>query len=254
MPEDSRGTLFSIGTILHCLRRTWNNRAYKMEAQLRNILKMASMEPSECNEIDLEDCELTAILASDLKYLNENFKNVVSINFGENQIKKIDGVFNNMPILSLLDLRENKLTSDVLGSLTKLTGLEVLMLTNNLIKTVDKFSLLKSLDKLNFLSLEGCPVTDLVPDYRQKIFVMLPNLQIIDFEDRDGNKIERPDEGEVEEAGDLAAFYNSKYDDNDDEEEDDEVDVNDLGEEDDEDFDDDEEEEDLPPQPKKSRL
>ena len=182
-----------------------------MEAQLKAFLEDVDLPAKDIHDIDLEAQGLTDITDSDLKFLAQ-FTHCINLNLGENEIRKISGPFPALSQLAMLDLRENQLGSDVLGCLSRLTGLEVLMLTHNSIKTLDKFAALKPLTKLHFLGLEGNPVADSVADYRQKIFALLPDLQVIDFVDRHGTALERPgasDAGSDDETPvDLAAFYN----------------------------------------------
>ena len=127
-----------------------------MEAHLKQMLEEVDMKPEEVHDVDLEAQGLTEITDADLKFLSQ-FKNCINLTLGENALRKITGPFPALPQLAMLDMRENELGADVLGCLTKLTHLEVLMLTHNAIKTLDKFSALKSLTKLHFLGLEGAP-------------------------------------------------------------------------------------------------
>ena len=64
----------------------------------------------------------------------------------------------------------------------------------NNITTVESLQPLVMLMDLRNLSLSGCPVCD-VEDYRDKVFALLPELEYLDREDRDGN---------VNEDGDFA--------------------------------------------------
>ena len=221
-----------------------------MEGQLKAFLEEVDLPASEIHEIDLEAQGLSEITDSDMKFLSQ-FSNCINLNLGENDIRKISCPFPALSKLAMLDLRENQLGADVLGCLTRLTGVEVLMLTHNVIKTLDKFSALKSLSKLHFLGLEGNPVTETIPDYRQKIFAVLPDLQVIDFVDREGNVLARPGASEAgsDDEGvqggpnaELAAFYNQEF--SDDDEEDDEYEEEHAEEDEDEDEDEDDEDDD----------
>ena len=188
-----------------------------MEAQLRAFLADVDLPAAEIHEIDLEAQGLCEIGDGDLKFLAQ-FTNCVSVNLGENEVRKVSGPFPSLCKLAMLDFRENKLCSDILTCLTRLVNLEVLMLTHNSIKTIDKFAALKPLTKLHFLGLEGNPLTHTLPDYRDKIFAILPDLQVIDFVDRHGQVLSRPvasdDDQEHQSsssASDLADFYNRDF-------------------------------------------
>lgn len=56
----------------------------------------------------------------------------------------------------------------------------------------------KDLEKLDTLDLYNCEVTEL-PDYRSKVFSMLPKLKYLDGYDKNNQEIE--DEEEEEEGG-----------------------------------------------------
>ena len=212
-----------------------------MEAALKQFADEVHVKPENLQELDLDDQQIHELTESDMKALSK-CHNLVRLSIGDNGLKKVNANFPSLPKLTMLDLRGNDLNSDVLGSISRLTNLSVLMLTHNQIKTLDKFSNLKGLTHLQFLGLEGCPVTENHPDYRKTLFELLPSLEIVDFVDKEGNEIERPEE-EEEDEGNLADFYNKEYSDD----EEDEEYEGDEEEPEDEELEEDAEEEDQPP-------
>ena len=192
-----------------------------MEAALKQFAEQVQVKPEDLVQLDLDGQGIHELTDADMKALSKCQK-LSHLSIGDNGLKKVSANFPALPHLSMLDLRGNELSSDVLSTLSRLPQLEVLMLTHNGIKTLDKFANLKGFSKLQYLGLEECPVTETHADYREKLFALIPTLQVIDFVDRDGNEIERPEAGEgdsedEEEEEDLADFYNKEYSDSDDE-------------------------------------
>jgi len=186
----------------------------RLEAALKRYAEEVETPEAELEEVHLEgDLEgLDALDETDLKALSK-LPHLVALSLAENGLKKVHANFPPLQKLVSLDLRSNDFGSDILGTLSRLSSLSILMLTDNSIKTLDKFTNLKPLSKLEYLGLEGCPVTETHPDYRDKLFALLPQLQVIDFIHRDGTKLERPAAESSEEDADLNEFYNKDFDD-----------------------------------------
>lgn len=224
-----------------------------LEAALKRFATEVETPEHDLDEVDL-DGELEGVTElddADMKALSK-CPNITSLSLAENSLKKIHANFPALHKLASLDLRNNDLSSDVLGTVSRLDHLEVLMLTDNAIKTLDKFANLKPLSKLQYIGLEGCPVTETIPDYREKLFALLPQVGVIDFIDRDGNQLERPADETDEEDADLDAFYNKDYSD-DESEDDDDFDPEGESEDDDDDEEDEEVEEVKSPASKKAK-
>lgn len=218
----------------------------QLEAALKRFAGEVETAEHDLDEVDL-DGELEGVPElddADMKALSK-CPNLASLSLAENGLRKIHANFPALHKLASLDLRNNELSSDVLGTVSRLDHLEVLMLTDNAIKTLDKFTNLKPLSKLQYIGLEGCPVTETIPDYREKLFAMLPQVGVIDFVDREGNQLERPADETDEDDADLDAFYNKEYSDDDSDDEDDDFDPEGAPEDDDEDEEDEEEEEEV---------
>ena len=119
------------------------------------------------------------------------FENLVSLSMNDASISSLSSMpaLNN---LSTLKLSDNKIKNG-LESLTKLEALEKLYLGGNQIPDLESLDPLKKLAKLEWLDLEGNPVTK-VADYNKKVFDMLPALIVLDGCNRDGEELPDADD------------------------------------------------------------
>ena len=231
-----------------------------MLAAIQEQLREQTLTPSELTELMFIDRTFESISSDDMKGL-EQYENLEFINYAEVGLTSIACPFPALSNCAAMLFSNNNLGNDVLDTLVNLENLESLALDGNKITSLDKFSSLSKLGKLREISLADCPVTE-TDDYRKKLFEMLPQVQIIDDMDREGNVIELDSEDEDEELSeddlegsdmgseDLAALA-GLYDEDD--EEDDEDDEEDEEDEEDEDDEEDEEDDDEEPVSKKTR-
>lgn len=85
-----------------------------------------------------------------------------------------------MPLLHRFELQENKLGGDELKYLKKYAStIVVLKLASNKFTQLDQLKSLTELKELKNLDLMNNEVTDL-PDYKTKVWEMLPNLEVLD--------------------------------------------------------------------------
>lgn len=89
-----------------------------------------------------------------------------------------------LPNLKILQLADNKISSG-LGKLCGLKALEKLNLVHNLIVSIDE---LRPLAELNIkqLDLYACPVEEKTEEFRDKVFTILPSLEVLDDVDKSG--------------------------------------------------------------------
>lgn len=97
-----------------------------------------------------------------------------------------------------LEVNDNKLSGDELVHLAHFKTLVILKCANNQIKTIEDLNTLKDLPALKNLDLSSNPIAEL-DGYKEKIFALLPNLQILDGCDKSGEEIISDDEGYDEE-------------------------------------------------------
>jgi len=100
-------------------------------------------------------------------------------------------------IPSQLELNDNKIV-DGLEELAKYKSLETLKLANNMVATFEEVQKLKALESLTNLDLSSNRVCDL-KNYRDRMFDMLPNLEALDGQDREGNDVVSDDDNEFDE-------------------------------------------------------
>ncbi|CAG9324975.1 unnamed protein product [Blepharisma stoltei] len=126
-----------------------------------------------------------------------------------------------LPGLLQLELSNNNIRNG-LENISCLKELTHLSLEGNQFTNIDDLKPLAKLSKLVSLELIGCPISE-IEDYGKSIFGMMPELQILDGCDADGNEIsiltneeEEYDEDEIDES---EGEYNEEEDYESDEEE-----------------------------------
>ncbi|KAF4661492.1 hypothetical protein FOL47_006657 [Perkinsus chesapeaki] len=146
-------------------------------------------EPEELSEVVLDEENLPKITKADMSGDIAKCENLTLINLTCCGLTSIDAPFPELPNVQTVDMSENKLTSDVLDKFSNLSALRLLVLRGNLIETVDEFKALRDLKALQAIDIEGCPVTK-VANYREKIFKMLEQVEVIDDRGREGEKVD----------------------------------------------------------------
>ncbi|CAG9321367.1 unnamed protein product [Blepharisma stoltei] len=152
-------------------------------------------DPIDVVELILDDWKGNSISERD-KILIEGFVHLEFVSFNNCGIEHIDN-FPDLPNLIKLDLSNNKISSGLMN-LTHLNELMQISLSGNKIKSFDEISHLSSLENLICMDIERCPIAD-TPDYTQKIFDAIPQLQILNERDRLGNKVNIYSDEEEEE-------------------------------------------------------
>ena len=231
-----------------------------MLAAIQDHIKEENLTPSELTEMMFIDTAFDKITAKDMKSLAQ-FENLEFINFAEVGLKSIEAPFPALDQCTAVLFSNNHLGDEAIETLTSLENLESLAFDGNRISSLEKFSLLSGLSKLKEISLSDCPVAS-TQGYREKLFKLLPQLEIVDDQDKEGNIIEEEetedddsfdedDEEEVfdetgsgEAAAELGEFFGHELDDEKDDEKHDEDDDEDYDEDDDEDDAEDEDEDD----------
>ena len=174
-----------------------------MEDIIRSQTK--DLDSSEVYELILEKYRGSSISQADSILLSK-FSNIESLSFIMCGLKSLE----NFPVLSSLiklDLGDNKLKSGfrILASLTSLTHLS---LAGNQIADIKELACLTGLDSLVTLDLFGNPLTE-TSGYREEVFGMFRNLQVLDGCDKDGEEVsvnsEEESESEEEES-DISGF------------------------------------------------
>jgi hypothetical protein len=221
-----------------------------MQSAIDEYIKEAQTSPEELMDLQFLDKMFETISEEELaifaKYPALEFVNLANVG-----LKAVSSQFPANTKISCLIMSNNQLTDDVIETLAPLSELETLGLDGNSIDSLEKFKLLTNLPLLREIALEGNPITESVADYRAKLFAMIPQLQIVDDVDRDGNVIE--DEFSEGDSDSEEGLYTEDDSDDNDEEDDEEDDDAEEESEDDNEEGSDDAEETGSPSAKKSR-
>ena len=152
----------------------------------RIILEQTTdMDVEDIEELILEGWKGTSMSAQD-KILLEKYSNLDYLSLSKCGLKTLA----NFPVLTnliKLDLNDN----EIKGNLEALSGLHELMqlnLANNGLTQIENFQPLAHLQNLVYLDIEKNPVAS-IENYREKIFKIIPNLQVVDGIDKTGKEI-----------------------------------------------------------------
>ena len=203
------------------------------------VKKAVKMGQNE--ELYLDDIPIPTI-SLDLKKEIESLPDLMCLSLNNCGLTSLAN-FPKLANLIRLEVMENKFPAKELEHLSAAVTLQSLSLGSNKVGSLSDLIPLKKLEALIQLDLSE---TDLAktPDYRKSVFEILPNLQVLDNLDAEGNEYEYSSESEVAD-GEFAENGNGEEDfEGDDDEEDGDEDEEGEGEEDDEEGDDDEEGED----------
>lgn len=186
-------------------------------------------------EIVLEHVSIPTI-SSELKAKLESIEGLTSLALNNCQLASLAN-FPNLLELIRLELMGNALKGSELVHLKHLSKLESLSLSETLVESYDELTPLSVCKELMQLDLEGTPLSKL-PDYREKVFKIFANLQILDNHDCDGKPFNySEDECDLDGNSDN----NDEDDEDEDEDEEDEEEIGDEEVEDEEDEDDEDE-------------
>lgn len=135
---------------------------------------MQYINPVKDRELDLRGYKIPEI--ENLGATGDQFD---TIDFSENDIRKVDG-FPYLPRLKCLLLNNNRIAS--LGEHLEeyIPNLDSLILTGNQLKELSDIDCLATLEHLTTLSLLHNPITA-KPHYRPYLIHKLPNLRLLDF-------------------------------------------------------------------------
>lgn len=153
-----------------------------------------SKAANEVVELVLDTCRASRVSGLD------KFANLKKLHLNGCGLTTLEG-FPSLPKLEKLSLGDNNL-SDGLEVLqdSGLVWLRHLGLANNKFSTIEQLKPLYNLPSLRDLDLFECPVTEL-PDYRDKVFVILPDLTYLDGFDADGvKKLDSDDDDDEEDV------------------------------------------------------
>jgi len=224
---------------------------------IQEYIKEQDSVVDEIEDVQFIDSTFETLGEEDLNALL-NYPNIEFLNLANVGLKNISASFPSHEKIGAVILSNNRLSDDVIATLTNLKNLESLALDGNQITSIDSFKILSDLSNLREIALADCPIAS-ETDYRSKLFEILPQLQLVDGHDKDGQEImddsDEVDEDDIEDdqdddddsdmdSVDLQDFYAKNLGEDEDDEDEDEEDDDDEDDDDDEEEEEEEEEED----------
>ena len=168
-----------------------------MSQLIRHLNKTyGNKEQDSVHEI-ICDTVVTKELNQEAKDLLEKYQNAKSLSFISCQLKSLKNL-PNIPSIEEVQFSDNHITGNELSNLLIYPKLTKINLCNNLIKEIKDLQCLQALKELTNLDLSECPVT-LLPQYREKMFEMLPQLKYLDLVSKTGENCSELDDQEDEE-------------------------------------------------------
>lgn len=193
----------------------------------RLLKQFGEHNPKEIEELNLDNfwTNKSSFTPEEKKGMEE-YTNLIHLSLNNLGLKSL----NNFPVIKnlyYLSIKNNELNGDDFDLIEKLyPKLKKLKISGNNIEQINNLSKLRKLN-LRKIEVKENPFSVGNKSYRNKLFQILPSLEIIDLEDTFGKDVDTTD------------YYNEENEDNDDEEyheeNEEEDDENELNEEDDKD-------------------
>ncbi|OQV25568.1 putative Acidic leucine-rich nuclear phosphoprotein 32 family member A [Hypsibius exemplaris] len=155
-------------------------------------LERRGREPGSISQLILDNCRPndTNIISEKLASYS-GLHTLSMINTGLTTLKG----FPHLPLLKKLDVSDNRITGGLNNIADSCPNLENLNLGGNRIKDYETLEPLKNLKELKHLDLYNSSITQ-ADDYRDKIFLLLPQLNDLDGYDRDKKEVFDEDDEE----------------------------------------------------------
>jgi len=164
------------------------------------IDEMTAAADGKLEELVLEGCEIPKFTKA-IKEKIEKCKDLTILNLNDCTIESLAN-FPKLPKLTRLEMFGNPFKGSELKNLVAaIPKVQELHLGDNEIAEYDEVACLAGLKELKDLYLAGCPISE-KEDYREKLFSLIPSLEILDMVDKDGNDVAgelEGDEGEEDE-------------------------------------------------------
>ena len=179
---------------------------------------LGNHEPKEIEELNLD--KFTEEIKSLEPYHKEGlelYNNLIHLSLNDIGLENLSN-FPEIKCLMILSLKNNKLKGDDLEVIPKLyPNLYKLKISFNQIDSIDKLSCLNKL-QLKKIEVKENPFTKIDNEYRNKIYKMIPSLEIVDQMQKNGQEIDTSDYGN--ESSSFNEEEEEEGDDNDDEDSD----------------------------------
>jgi acidic leucine-rich nuclear phosphoprotein 32 family protein B len=195
--------------------------------------ELGEHEPNQVDELILDDLfKNIEHFTPEHKKVFELYSNLEHLSLNGFGLKSLKN-FPSLPNLKILELRDNQLSGSDLGDLKSLyPNLYKLKLGNNQISSLDSLKVLGGFTQLKKLDVAGCKVTN-KNTYREELFKVLKNVQVIDKMDRQSDEIDSTvyedeegfediDDGELDEEDEEFDDEEGDFDEEDEEDEEEE--------------------------------
>jgi hypothetical protein len=182
--------------------------------------KLGKHSPKEIDELILDYFWTNKkSLTKDEKSGLEQYKNLVHLSLSNIGLKSLEN-FPCIKDLYYLSIKNNELNGNDFDLIPKLfPGLKKLKISGNKIEKINNLEKLRSL-KLRKIEVKDNPFCIGNKTYKNKLFNMIPSLEIVDQEDERGEEIETTDyHNEQDELEDDEDYIEEEEEDNDDENE-----------------------------------
>ncbi|CAD8156440.1 unnamed protein product [Paramecium octaurelia] len=157
----------------------------------KSIKQKTQEQKGKLIEFDLDNVKIVK-LDKKVAELLESQTQLESLSLVECSLKTLEG-FPKLPNLQNLVLEINQLDGQAINFIANTyPKLLCLSLAENSIKTFAELEPIKQLKKLQQLDFSANPIAQL-PGYFQKVFDLVPGLQILDNKDKNGNDISYSD-------------------------------------------------------------
>lgn len=152
------------------------------------VAKMANdpdLKPEEFSKLILDQLKIAHLSDDDKKFLEE-FTNLEMLAMNNTGIKSLANL-PDAPALTRIELTDNHMSGNELKHLLKYPELKTIKFGANNLKDYSELEVLAGLKHLVNLDLDMNPIHD-KEGYKEKVFEMLPQLQVLDGCDREGNE------------------------------------------------------------------
>ena len=156
-------------------------------------------------------------LTKDEKTAIEEYKNLIHLSLNNIGFKSLEN-FPAIKGLYYLSIKNNELNGDDFDLIPKLyPNLKKLKISGNIIEKFNNLSKLKSL-KLRKIEVKENPFSVGNKSYKNKLFDLLPTLEIVDQQDKIGEEVETTDYHNEEEEAEEDEDYKEEEEENDEDE------------------------------------
>jgi acidic leucine-rich nuclear phosphoprotein 32 family protein A/C/D len=184
---------------------------------LKQIDERIQETEDDMQELSLDGLKITKI-TPEIKARLEKINELIALSLNGCELESLDNL-PNQPELVRLELNENKFnTAELTKVVERYPKLQILLLSDNNINDVNELKSLAKLEELMQIELNNTSVSK-KDGYREKVFALIPSLEIVDDLDQEGNPFEIDEDEDGEDFGDDQEEGDDDYDEEDSEEE-----------------------------------